>query len=72
MTRMDNLPPLPEPGALNSAYRVYTANEMRAYAEEAVKQEREAIAAMFDDSPHAEMFRSDIAAAIRARSEQGA
>jgi hypothetical protein len=39
--------------------------------EASAKLEREAIASMFDDSPNAEMFRQDIAAAIRARSQEG-
>lgn len=36
---------------------------------EAVDQEREACAQLFDDHPHAEMFRREIADSIRSRSE---
>lgn len=42
-----SLPELPEPNELVGSYRDwYTASQMRAYAEEAVKQEREACAAV--------------------------
>ena len=47
----------------------YTADQMRAWgvarAAAAVAREREKIAAMFDANPNAEMFRQDIADAIR-------
>lgn len=52
-----------------STITVYTADQMRAWgvarAAAAVAREREKIAAMFDANPNAEMFRQDIADAIR-------
>lgn len=81
----DDLPPLPEPDLFDVTddnFRGYSEAQMRAYAEQAVKQERAACArACLDlkapDLDHApgEYHRFDIttaacAAAIRARSEQ--
>lgn len=72
----DELPPLPAPALPAGYYRHhtspggnYTADQMRAWgvarAAAAVAREREKIAAMFDANPNAEMFRQDIADAIR-------
>lgn len=72
----DELPPLPQGavytpalGTVGAAIYTFTADQMRAWgvarAAAAVAREREKIAAMFDANPNAEMFRQDIAAAIR-------
>jgi len=49
---------------LHSTGPVYSIDQLRSYAEEAVRLEREACAMMFEDL-------EDVAAAIRARSQEG-
>jgi len=67
---MTDLPPLPEKGYLgDDASYGYDEADMRAYAEAAIKQELEAIAADWE-SDHG-FDKDGVAAAIRARSEEG-
>jgi len=64
---MSNLPPLPEPAGwapVLGSQNIFTAEQLLAFAEEAVRLEREACAMMFEDL-------EDVAAAIRARSQEG-
>lgn len=79
------LPPLPEPDSYcthkdDHEYDVWNADQMRAYAEEAVKQERERCAGLCEDYAIKATFDGDpeddhegaaylLAAAIRARGE---
>ena len=73
------LPELPEPVFFHSAVYVgpgtgYTADQMRSYALEAVRRERERCAKICEDKAakvNSRWIPQDCADAIRSRSEQG-
>lgn len=78
---MSNLPPLPESEGYvhypardyepewTSSAEAYTADQLRSFAEEAVRLEREAILKMLDDNWYDSQ--NQISDAIRARSQEG-
>ena len=80
---MSNLPPLPEPKIMTHlGTQCFTADQMRSFAEEAVRLEREAILAVIEDLEEPAWYgyenpnnfddgKRAAMAAIRARSQEG-